>query len=195
MGIPGTSSSTVEETIKGMWRSLSVDQKIHYSRECTLKQAYADGLPSICPPVHPRPPIEFFFRSAVQIRPWGCPLGRVNVFVRGSLLWEISIWKKWLITPCISGEKIKDETELEKLELEKLKLNPYVILPEAYRNDSPYSPSGIFWCFHPELTPFYLPFIYDSLTFLFQKAYRQEITRRRRTYGFSIDPDNTEVST
>lgn len=61
--------------------------------------------------------------------------------------------------PYISGEKIKDETELEKLELEKLKLNPYVILPEAYRNDSTYSPSGIFLCFHPKLTPFYLPFI------------------------------------
>ena len=25
-------------------------------------------------------------------------------------------------------------------------------------------------------------------------AYRQELTRRRRTYGFSIDPDDTEVS-
>ena len=44
-----------------------------------------------------------------------------------------------MMIPYISGEKIKDETELEKL-----KLNPYVILPEAYRNHSPYSPSGIF---------------------------------------------------
>ena len=93
-----------------------------------------------------------------------------------------------MMIPYISGEKIKDETELEKL-----KLNPYVILPEAYRNHSPYSPSGIFDIFTLNWPRFYP--LYDPLTFLFQKAYRQEITRRRRTYGFSIDPDNTEVST
>ena len=92
MGIPGTSSSTVEETIKGMWRALSVDQKIHYSRECTLKNIHLDEITND--------------------------------------------------PPYISGEKIKDETELEKLEIEKLKLNPYVVLPEAYRTHSSYSPSG-----------------------------------------------------
>ena len=94
MGIPGTSSSTVEETIKGMWRALSVDQKIHYSRECTLKNIYLDEITD--DPLY------------------------------------------------ISGEKIKDETELEKLEVEKLKLNPYVVLPEAYRAHSSYSPSGTY---------------------------------------------------
>ena len=45
MGIPGTSSSTVEETIKGMWRTLSDDQKIHYSQlqsECDVRNCYSE---------------------------------------------------------------------------------------------------------------------------------------------------------
>ena len=44
MGIPGTSSSTIEETIKGMWRTLSDDQKIHYSQlqsESALRNCYS----------------------------------------------------------------------------------------------------------------------------------------------------------
>ena len=90
MGIPGTSSSTVEETIKGMWRTLSDDQKIHYTQLQSERTLYT--------------------------------------------------WMKLICLPYISGEKNKDETELEKL-----KSNPYLILPPNY------SPSGTF--FYPKLSP------------------------------------------